>query len=227
MQKRTANPSPRMNYMLPSAKLSFMKKFILLIVIFIVAVFLGYRLLSDKKAQPDQPKDQALRIGRNSDAFNTAFSGLMNDYFSLKDALVQWDTLKADQAAYALAMKVDSLPLRTLKADSSIVLTAESLAASISGEAKGFTGENGIETRRKDFNMLTDEMYNLIRTVRYDGDRIYHIRCPMAFSDSVEGFWLSNTPTVVNPYLGVRHPVYKNKMVGCGEIVDSLDFVKK
>jgi hypothetical protein len=204
-----------------------MKKFILLIVIFIVAAFLGYKLLSDKKAQPEQPKDQALRIGRNSSAFNTAFAELMSDYFSLKDALVQWDTLKADQAAYTLALKVDSLPLRTLKADSSIVLTAQSLAASVSGEAKGLTGETGIEARRRDFNMLTDEMYNLVRTVRYDGETIYHIRCPMAFKDSEEGFWLSNTSSIVNPYLGVRHPVYKNKMVGCGEIIDSLDFVKK
>lgn len=204
-----------------------MKKFILLIVIFIVAVFLGYKLLSDKKAQPELAKDQALRIGRNSSAFNAAFAGLMSDYFSLKDALVQWDTLKADQAAYTLGMKVDSLPLRTLKADSSIVLTAQSLAASISGEAKGLTGETGIEARRRDFNMLTDEMYNLIRTVRYDGETIYHIRCPMAFKDSVEGFWLSNTSSIVNPYLGVKHPVYKNKMVGCGEVIDSLDFVKK
>jgi Protein of unknown function (DUF3347) len=183
--------------------------------------------LSDKKTQTEQPRDQALRIGRNSSAFNAAFAGLMSDYFSLKEALVQWDTLRADQSAYALAAKVDSLPLRTLKADSSIVLTAQSLAASISGEAKGFTGETGIEARRRDFNMLTDEMYNLVRTVRYDGETIYHIRCPMAFKDSEEGFWLSNTSAIVNPYLGVKHPVYKNKMVGCGEVIDSLDFVKK
>jgi hypothetical protein len=201
-----------------------MKKFILLIVIFIVAVFLGYKLLSDKKPSSPPTKDAALRIGKNSSVFNTDFAGLMDEYFSLKDALVQWDTIKADRAAYALAAKVDSLPVGTLKADSAILLTARSLTASISSEAKGFMGETGIEARRQDFNMLTDEMYNLIRTVRYDGETIYHIRCPMAFKDSVEGFWLSNSSAIVNPYLGIKHPIYKNKMVGCGEIIDSLTF---
>ena len=156
-----------------------------------------------------------------------AFAGLMNEYFSLKDALVDWDTVKADQAAYAIAAKADSLPVSLLKADTAIVQTARSLAVSIVGEAKGFTGETGIEARRRDFNMLTDELYNLVRTVRYDGQTIYHIRCPMAFKDSEEGYWLSYTPTVINPYMGNKHPVYKSKMIGCGEVMDSVDYGKK
>jgi hypothetical protein len=203
-----------------------MRKFILLIVIFIVAGLLVYKLLSDKKTSQAPTPDQALRISKNSGAFNMAFEGLMTDYFALKDALVDWDTLKADQAAYAVAAKADSLPVRLLKADSSIVKTAESLAASIDGEAKGLVGEAGIEGRRRSFDMLTEELYNLIRTVRYDGQRVYHIRCPMAFGDSSQGFWLSYTPVIINPYLGNKHQVYKAKMLGCGEITDSLDFGK-
>jgi hypothetical protein len=204
-----------------------MKKFVLLIIILLVAGLLVYKLMSDKNPEPRPPKDEALRIGKNTSVFNAAFSGLMSKYFSMKDALVNWDTTAADQAAYAVMADADSLPMKQLKADTSIILTAESLAASISGEAKGFSGETGIEARRRSFNMLTDELYNLIRTVRYDGETIYHIRCPMAFNNSDEGFWLSNTSAISNPYLGNKHPVYKNKMVGCGEVVDSLDFVKK
>jgi Protein of unknown function (DUF3347) len=204
-----------------------MKKFVLLIIILLVAGLLVYKLLSEKTHQPQQPRDEALRIGKNTSVFNAAFAGVMSKYFSMKDALVNWDTLAADKAAYALIADVDSLPLKQLKADTSIILTAQSLAVSISGEAKGFSGETGIEARRRSFNMLTEELYNLVRTVRYDGETIYHIRCPMAFKDSEEAFWLSNTPAISNPYLGNQHPVYKNKMVGCGEIVDSLDFVKK
>lgn len=204
-----------------------MKKFILLIVIFIAAGFLAYKLLSDKPSKAVKTEDQALKIGRNTSLFNTSFSFLMNDYFSLKDALVQWDTLKADQAAYALASRADSLPVRQLRADSDIIRTAQSLAASVSGDARAFSSEGGIESRRKSFNTITDELYNLVRVVRYDGETIYHIRCPMAFHDSEEGFWLSNTPAISNPYLGVKHPVYGKKMVGCGEINDSLNFSKK
>jgi hypothetical protein len=195
-----------------------MKKFILLIVIFIAACFLAYKLLSDKPVHQDAPKDQALKISKNSPAFNNAFDSLLSQYFGIRDALVDADTLKADQAAYRLAKGADSLPTQLLKADSSIILTAKSLAAAMGGDARGFTGETGLEGRRQSFNVLTDELFNLVRTVRYDAVRIYHIRCPMAFKDSVEGFWLSNSTEIINPYLGRTDP----KMPVCGEVIDSF-----
>jgi hypothetical protein len=204
-----------------------MKKFILLILAFIVVGLFAYKLLSDKPVKPVVIKEEALTIGKNSKQFNTAFSEILTEYYALRDALVDWDTVKADQAAYALAAKADSLPVRTLKADSSIVITAQSLDASVSSEAKAFTGESGIEARRRSFNMLTDQLYTLATAVQYDGQIIYHIKCPMAFKETEEGYWLSSTSRIVNPYLGNKHPVYKNKMLGCGEVTDSLDFAKK
>ncbi|HWB92576.1 MAG TPA: DUF3347 domain-containing protein, partial [Puia sp.] len=161
-------------------------------------------------------------ISKNSPAFNNAFDSLLGQYFAIRDALVDWDSLRADQAAYHLAAKADSLPTQLLKADTSIILTARSLAASLSGDAKGFAGDGGFEGRRESFNVLTDELYNLVRTVRYDQAKIYHIRCPMALKDSIEGFWISTSPEIVNPYLGRKHPVYKAKMVTCGEVIDSF-----
>jgi len=204
-----------------------MKKWVLLIVVVLLAGFLAYKFLSPKPPKTAANKDEALRIAKNSGPFNTAFSSMMNEYYSLKDALVEWDTVKADKAAYDLMQRSDSLPYGELKADSSIILTAKSMAASISGEAKGFLGEPGLEGKRRAFNMLTDELYTLINTVRYDGEIIYHDKCPMAFNDSEEAYWLSNNPKIVNPYLGKYHPKYKDKMLGCGEINDSTGVVKK
>jgi len=195
-----------------------MKKFILLIVVFLAACLLAYKLLSDKPVHTEAPKDQALRISKNSPAFNNAFDSLLTQYFAIRDALVDADSLKADQAAYWLANKADSLPTRLLKGDSGIILTARSLAAAMSGDAKGFVGEGGLVGRRQSFNVLTDELYNLVRTVHYDENKIYHIRCPMAFKDSVEGFWLSQSTQIVNPYLGRKDP----GMLVCGEVIDSF-----
>jgi hypothetical protein len=199
-------------------------KWVLLVIICLAAAFFAFRLFSKKPEKPVEAKDQPLRISKNSDLFNKAFAGLLNEYYSIKDALVDWDTLQADRSAAALSSLADSLPIHEMKADTPVIQTAEALASSISDEAKAFQGEHGIEDRRRSFNMLTEEMYNLVRTVRYDGSIIYHIKCPMAFRDSQEAFWLSNTSRIVNPYLGTRHPVYKNKMVGCGEVDDSLHF---
>ena len=204
-----------------------MKKLVLLIVILAVAGLLAYKYFTPKKEPQPENNDHPLAIGKNSGAFNTAFGGMLDEYYAIQSALVDWDTVKVDQAAYHLSLKSDSLPLSQLKADSDVVKTARSLAVSVSSEAKGLVGEGNIEQKRRAFNMLTDELYTLIRTVRYDGEVIYHIRCPMAFKDSEEGFWLSKNDQVINPYLGKSHPVYKAKMLGCGEISDSLDFTKK
>jgi hypothetical protein len=199
-----------------------MKKFILLAIVFIAAGFLAWKLLSDKPVHAAEPADKPLAISKNPSAFNDSFAVLLNNYFAVRDALVDWDTLKADQAAYTLAVKADSLPVKMIKADTNIVLTARSLAASLSGDARGFVGESGIEGRRQSFNILTEELYNLVRTINFDGETVYHIRCPMAFKDSVEGYWLSSTSQVINPYMGNKHPVYKTKMLSCGEVVDSF-----
>jgi len=199
-----------------------MKKFILLAIVFLAAGFLAWKLLSDKPVRPSEPADKPLAITSTTGAFNDSFALVLNSYYAVRDALVDWDTLKADQAAYALSARADSLPVQLIKADSGIILTARSLAASLSGDAKGFAGETGIEARRHSFDLMTEELYNLLRTVRYDQGEIYHIKCPMAFSDTIPAYWLSNTSAVVNPYMGNKHPTYKAKMLHCGELVDSF-----
>jgi hypothetical protein len=204
-----------------------MKRVILLMIIVALGVFTAYKLLSKKEIKTEEKKQAALIISKNSDAFNESFTRLMNDYYALQQAFVEWDTVKVNEAAGALQQSADNLQLKELKADSSIIQTAQSLSGSISSELKGLKGEGSIEQKRRAFNMLTDEMYGLVRTVRYDRETIYHIKCPMAFNDSEEAYWLSNSNKIVNPYLGKKHPTYKNKMLGCGEVTDSLNFAGK
>ena len=62
-----------------------------------------------------------------------------------------------------------------------------SLVKSIQGEIKGLNGERSMEQKKREFNIITDEIYSLIRTVRYDGSIIYHMRCPMAFAGLFRG----------------------------------------
>ena len=204
-----------------------MKKLVLLIIVLILAFFVGYKLFFNKEKPVAESADQSLAISKNSNALNARFFTLLENYYAVKDALVEWDTARANQAALKLGAYTDSLPFKEIKADSSIIATAENFAGSISNETKGLILETGIEQKRRSFNMLTDEVYNLIRTVRYDGAVVYHVRCPMAFNDSEEAYWLSASSQIQNPYLGKKHPKYNEKMVGCGEIVDSVDFVKK
>ena len=117
--------------------------------------------------------------------------------------------------------------MNDLKADTNIIKTAQDFSESIVAEAKGILGENNIEQKRRSFHMLSEHLYNLLRTVRYSGEIVYHQKCEMAFPDDNGAyFWLSNRSEVFNPYLGTSHPTYKNKMLNCGEVTDSLDFRK-
>jgi hypothetical protein len=203
-----------------------MKKSLILLLILAIAVVTTYRILRKSATPPSETKEGPLRVDRNSSAFTRSFSDLMNEYFILKDALVEWDTVKVNRATINIQKQAEHLPMTQLKADSVVILTAGNLVSSVSSEAAGIRKETSILEKRKALNALTDQLYSLIRTVRYDGAPIYHVRCPMALGDSVEGYWLSSTNKIINPYLGKKHPSYKDKMLGCGEVVDSLDFSK-
>ena len=205
-----------------------MKKVLLLLVFIAIAAFVVWKLFSgNSKKAVDEPKDQPLSIGKKSSEFDQSFSKVMDAYYSVRDALVEWDSAKADASVKNLQKMADSLPFNVLKGDSSIILTAKSLGESLSNEAKGFLGEASIEQKRRSFNMMTEDVFNIIRSVQYGDGKIYYLKCPMAFNDTDEGNWLSSTSKIVNPYLGKKDPKYHDKMLGCGSVVDSLDFTKK
>lgn len=205
-----------------------MKKGLLLIGItaaIVVAYFIFFA--KDDAAQPEAPKQQPLAKGRNSEAFNKPLNEMMNSYFELKNALVDWDTAKASATATALGDLATKVPYNELKADSTIIQTAQSFSGSVIAEAQGIVGENSIEGKRRSFYTLSENLYNLLRTVQYDQQVIYHDKCPMAFNEEDPGYWLSNEAEIVNPYLGNKHPKYKTGMLHCGSIEDSLNYVSK
>ena len=122
----------------------------------------------------------------------------------------------------------DSLKTSEIKGDSTgtIKQTAADFAATMSGSAKGFRGETDLVKKKREFQLISEALYNLVRTVKYDRQKLYHQHCPMAFNDEEEAWWISNSNKIENPYLGRKHPKYKATMVECGDITDSLDFTK-
>ena len=204
-----------------------MKKVLLLLALILVAVVAYWLIYKKDRVTTETPAQAPLAVNNKSDAFNTAFENLLTTYYEMKDAFVDWDTAKINVTSGRMKTLADSLPLNQLKADSTIVGMAKSYSQSISGEAAGIVGEKDITEKRKSLYTLSENLYELLRTVRYDGQVIYHQHCPMAFNDTEEAYWLSKDSKVVNPYLGNKHPKYKSGMLHCGDITDSLDFRKK
>jgi hypothetical protein len=170
---------------------------------------------SNKKAA-EIKKDEPLAASKNSADFNDKFTSLLNSYYSLKDALAASNDTLAVSKAKALTASAGNLNLKEVKADSSIIEMAGQYVGSVSAEAQALAAEPTLEEKRKSFQMISDNMYDLVRTVHFDKEIVYHQFCPMAFNDA-GAFWLSPSADIKNPYLG-------KKMLTCGEVKDSIDF---
>jgi hypothetical protein len=203
-----------------------MKKAVLLIIVLALALGITYLVLHKNNSANVQPeeRDQPLAVSSKTSAFNRSFAEVLNSYFVLTDVLAKGDSSGINTAAIKLNTSIDSIRFDQFKADTSVVETAVSLAQSIPGEIRGLTGEKTIELKRREFNMITADLYSLIRVVRYDGSVIYHMSCPTAFADSTAGDWLSASNTIVNPYTNKNDRVKKDNNGDCGELKDSLHF---
>jgi len=204
-----------------------MKKGLAFIALAAIVIAVYFLFFNKEEKKPEEPKQQALAQSKNSDEFNKPFNDFLSAYYALKNAFVEWDSLQVNKTAEALIGQAAKVPYKSLKADSSIISTAQSFSESVVAESKGIIGEPTIEGKRRSFYTLSENLYNLIRTVHYDQQVIYHIKCPMAFNDTEEAYWISNSSEIVNPYLGKKHPKYHAGMIGCGNVTDSIDYRQK
>jgi hypothetical protein len=198
-----------------------MKKTLIVVILLAVIILIARPFFcnsDDKKTDKADEKQQPLSIADNSDAFKQSFTQLLNAYNNLKDALVASDTAKASAAALALRTAADSLKVNEIKGDSTGVIkeTAVSFSGSISGSAQALAAEKELINKRKEFEMIAESMWNLTRTVRYSGQKLYWQFCPMAF-DNKGAHWISGEREIKNPYFG-------SQMLNCGSIEDSLSY---
>ena len=178
--------------------------------------FAIYWFFIREKPTPSGPPPKPLEITANTSAFSGSFEKMLNTYYVLRDAFIKSDAGTVDLVASQFRFDVDTLIVKELKADPAIVSTAQSLKESISAEVKAMLKTPGLEEKRKSFQIISDAMYDLVRTVKYDKAMVYQLHCPMAFNNSGAN-WLSSKTEVVNPYFG-------DKMLHCGDVVDSVDF---
>jgi len=193
-----------------------MKKLCYAICIVVFAACGGSKPADDKVADIAPAQEKASML---SEAFNASFGKLLHEYYALRDALTADDTAAANTAAASLITAAAGVKLDELKAvDTSniIIPTAKTYTDGISAESKGLIGESKIGEKRKAFQMISAGLFDLVRTVRYDKEKIYLLHCPMAFNNTGAD-WLSNATEIKNPYFG-------KDMRTCGEVRDSVVF---
>ena len=198
-----------------------MNKRILYVAMIVVMVAAFYFLFIKQDAGAEKgPKESPVYVGKNTLAFDISYNKILDAYFEMKDALVADDTTKTNAAALLLSFAADSLKIDEIQDDSTgaIKTTARDFASTLSASAKGLQGDATIAEKRKEFELITDALWNLTRTVQFSGRKIYYQFCPMAFDDK-GAFWMSADSEINNPYFGAA-------MLHCGSLEDSLDYSK-
>ncbi|MEO6289639.1 MAG: DUF3347 domain-containing protein [Ginsengibacter sp.] len=199
-----------------------MKSF-LAIVFLAVILFGAWWLFFKTDSIESELKQESIKIGKHTPEFNQGISDVVNSYLVMKDAFVDADTSRIKSLGKNFITTVDSIKLDDLQSeDSQIIMAARQEISDIKANAEAMLMENDITEMRQDFRMVSENLYPFLKTIAYEGEKLYWQNCPMAFGENMEGNWLSSTKEIVNPYLGKNHPEYKSSMLGCGEIKDTL-----
>jgi hypothetical protein len=196
----------------------------LLALLLIVALAFGtWWYFFKEKSGDNGAKQQPLKVSKHSSEFLQSISSVVTAYLSLKEAFVNADTAKIKEEERLLVAAIDSIKLDELKKDTTgIFQSAQLIIGDIKANAEAISKETDITEMRQDFRMVSENLFPLLKTIRYEGTKLYWQNCPMAFGEGKDASWLSSTEEIVNPYLGKNHPEFKNTMLHCGEIKDTI-----
>jgi hypothetical protein len=135
-----------------------------------------------------------LLLGYSAVAQNTG--KLLNEYYGVKNALVNSDAGAASAAITALQQTVKAAKPFTQK---------EALAGAVDKLAK----PKAIEKQRAAFNDVSTILWKIVQDSDKVSETVYYQYCPMK-----KAYWLSEAPAIQNPYYG-------SSMLTCGKVAET------
>lgn len=189
----------------------------LFIVILLLAGIVRYIFFSEDGGI-SHPKPVALTVSKHSGAFNESLQKVLDAYYILTDAFAASDTAAINKNVAGLQTALSNFKVEELKKDSLIYLSVLDPLGNIKAETESILKDPSIEEKRGSLNILSDNLRNLLVTVKYDVSKVYWQECAEAFGEERPGNWLSKTADVKNPY-----PLKDNKE--CGAPKDTLNYM--
>lgn len=199
-----------------------MKSFVILAVLVTFTACSGGQQTGEQETKENKKDSATVQVDA---AAKASITSLLNAYYQLKDALVEYDTASVNAASMVLHHAADSLRTEGIS-HQELAVTAKNFAEKISSESVVLVSRNDLVEKKRSFSVISESLYPLLLAVQYNESTVYHQMCPMAFNDNEAAFWLSNQREIENPYLGKKHPKYASGMLHCGEVKDSLAFGK-
>jgi membrane fusion protein, copper/silver efflux system len=147
--------------------------------------------------------------------FQAQLTTLANQYFNLKNNLVEGDYKKAGQSAASFLRSLDQVDMKSLddRAHEQWMEHQETLRTS----GQQIAGSTDLEQQRVYFESVSNRLIESVEMFGLTLDEVYVAYCPMAF-DNKGAYWLSEFKEIRNPYFG-------DAMLKCGEVRQT--FTKK
>lgn len=140
-------------------------------------------------------------------SFRMQLQGVVDEYLSVKDALVAANTAGAKESASAMLEKLKQVDMGLLEGKAHQYWMSQVKALNSHGDQLQKSPD--IEAQRLQFSYFSNA---LVQTLQAFGaaDTLYLQHCPMAF-DNAGADWVSNEKAIRNPYFG-------DKMLTCGAV---------
>lgn len=167
----------------------------------------------DDVSTTDVATENAVAITKKIAATSFTIDEIVSSYLKLKNELVKEDSKGAANAGkdlYATFDKVNSNTISNVKLKNKYNDIAENSKKNVK-----HIGDNAgkIDHQREYFALLSKDVHDLIKTFGTD-QKLYQDYCPM-YNEGKDGFWISETKDVKNPYYG-------SEMLTCGRMVEAI-----
>lgn len=166
------------------------------------------KIADNTKAKEEMPKTA---MTNQSSKNESQLKPIFDNYFLLKDALVQTDAKSASQSAATLLSAINTVKMETLKTEEHLVWMK--VLKNLTADTKSIADTQEIEKQRNVFNSLSKSVYELIKISKQETPT-YLQHCPMA-NDGKGADWLSKEDIVKNPYYG-------SMMLSCGKVTETI-----
>ncbi len=166
----------------------------------------------DRKETSEKAPETSVAQFEVDENFQQQLGDVFDAYVSLKDAFISSDPQKVKSEADATSLSVSKVDMKLLTgAAHNDWMT---FVAPMESSLKEIAGSSDIEVQRKEFSVLSDNLYKSIKAFGLGGKQAFYDYCPMAFEN--EGaYWLSDNDKIQNPYFG-------DQMLNCGEVREKL-----
>lgn len=136
---------------------------------------------------------------------------IFDNYFLLKDALVQSDGKLATSITKELLLNISIVRMDKLTSEAHAVWMK--VMENLKANAEKIYASSSPEMQRKSFDELSENFYELAKVSDQESP-IYYQNCPM-YNDGEGAIWLSRESAVKNPYYG-------SQMLTCGKTVETI-----